>query len=345
MLRIPTASDTPPPLTAQLRRVTDSGPAADPVAEPAVMKKRRRSRKGSGGESHSWEQQSRSSRSRGGEKRQMALMAAGGAALFAVILGGVFYSMSKGNTKQPITTTSIAPPPVAEPSVDPEAPTQSSEPVVVQRSEAELMAEAESLARKFLQAKTVEEMLPLVNEPDIAEKRMRPFYEADGITAPGLSAFNSTGGFAVKGKLVSADLVTGDFDQRPMAFVDTPAGLRIDWESWAGWSEMTWGEFRSKKPTEPHVFRLSLSPVVYYNFGFDDESKWKSFRLESPDQEHSIYGYVEKDSMLEEQIRLDRDTKKVFLMLSLKFPPDAEKDNQVIIERFVNEGWVEEKNP
>lgn len=207
------------------------------------------------------------------------------------------------------------------------------------------MAEAEGLARKFLQAKTVEEMLPLVNGPETTEKRMRAFYQEDGVSPPGLSKFNSTGGFTVKGKLVSADVVTGEFDQRPMAFVETAAGLKIDWESWTGWSEMSWEEFRSKKPSEGHVFRVSLSPVVYYNFGFADESKWQSYRLESPDKEHSIYGYVEKGSMLEERIRLDVDTKKVFLILSLKFPAEAQTDNQVVIERFVNEGWVEEGAP
>lgn len=327
-----------------LRRVADGGAVAEvaeAAAEATVMKKRRKSSKGKGGDAHSWEHQSRSSRSHGGEKRQMTLMLAGGAALFALILGAVFYSMSGGGKKQ-TAGSSIAPPPVAELSTKSAEPTL---PPKTVRSEAELMAEAESLARKFLQAKTVEEMLPLVHDPEKAEKRMRAFYQSEGVSPPGLSRFNSGGGFSVKGKLVSAEVVTGEFDRKPMAFVETPEGLRIDWESWTGWSEMTWEDFRSKKPSEGHVFRVSLSPVVYYNFGFADESKWKSYRLESPDKEHSIYGYVEKGSMLEERIRLDADTKKVFLMLSLKFPAEAQTDNQVVIERFVNEGWVEERNP
>ncbi|RYD32583.1 MAG: hypothetical protein EOP87_12575 [Verrucomicrobiaceae bacterium] len=149
----------------------------------------------------------------------------------------------------------------------------------------------------------------------------------------------------MKGKLVSVNLVTGDFEPKSMAFLDTPQGLKIDWDSWAGWSEMSWEEFRSKKPAESQVFRVVLSPVVYYNFAFADESKWKSYRLISPDGEHSIYGYAEKDSMLEQRIRLDADTRKVSLMLSLKFPEGATADNQVEIDGFVAEGWVEGTDP
>ncbi|RYD22947.1 MAG: hypothetical protein EOP88_06090 [Verrucomicrobiaceae bacterium] len=213
------------------------------------------------------------------------------------------------------------------------------------RGNAELIAEAEALTGRFLQAKTVEEMLPLVRDPATAEKRMRDFYQKDGVQPPGLSRFNPDGGFSVKGKLVSVNVVTRDFDTKAMAFAETLQGLKIDWESWVGWSEMPWEDFRSKKPAEGYVFRVNLSPVVYYNFGFADESKWKSYRIESPDKEHSVYGYVEKGSMLEERLRFDADTKKKTLTLSLKFPTGAEKDNQVVIDRFVNEGWVDEIAP
>lgn len=338
MLRIPTAADNPPLLMAPLRRVQDS--ASETTAELGVMTKRRKSRKGGGAENHSWEQQPRSSRAGTREKRQMQFMLAGGAVLFALILGGVFFSMS-GSGKQPA-------PPVAkggEAHGIPQKPVETTEPPVIARGEAALLAEAEPLARKFLEAKTVEEMLPLVRDPDVAEKRMRAFYQEQGISPPGLSRLDPSGGAAVRGKMVSIVVVTRDFERKSIAFLDTPQGLKVDWESWAGWSEMWWNDFRSKKPTEGHVFRVILSPVVYYNFAFVDESKWKSYRLESPDGEHSIFGYVGKDSMLEQQIRLDADTKKLSVMLSLKFPAGSTADNQVEIDRFVSEGWVEDEKP
>ena len=53
--------------------------------------------------------------------------------------------------------------------------------------------------------------------------------------------------------------------------MDTPQGLKVDWESWAGWSEISWEKFLSMKPVSEHVFRVTLSAVDYYNFGFADE--------------------------------------------------------------------------
>ena len=61
------------------------------------------------------------------------------------------------------------------------------------------------------------------------------------------------------------------------------------------------------------------------------------------DGEISIYGYVEKGSVLEQQIQLDADGPDgLALMLSLKFPAGATSGGRVEIERFVAEGWVEE---
>lgn len=334
MLRIPTAADSPPPLMAPLRRVPGGEPEA--VAEPAVMKKRRKSRKGGNAETHSWEHQPHSSRSRSREKGQMRLMLFGGAALFALIVAGVFFSMSGGSKQAGVSSGGGG---------KVEKPAEEAAPPVPVRGEAALLAEAEPLARKFLEAKTVEEMLPLVRNPDVAGERMRAFYQEPGVIPPGLSSFNARGGLSLKGKMMSVSVVTRDFDQRMMAFFDTPQGLKIDWESWAGWSEISWEDFRTKKPEEGHVFRVTLSPVEYYNFAFADEKKWQSYRLESPDREHSIYGYAPKDSLLDQQLRPDADTKKLFLMLSLKFPSGATADNQVEIERFVTEGWVEEESP
>ena len=95
------------------------------------------------------------------------------------------------------------------------------------------------------------------------------------------------------------------------------------------------------RPTSASAFRVNLEPIDYYNFDFRDDGKWQSYRLESPDQEHSVYGYVERGTLQESQIRPSPDRKSVPLMLALKFPEGATSSNQVIIERLVHDGWVE----
>lgn len=328
-MRIPTAADATPPLLAPVRRVAAGEPAAD--GEPRKLKKHRRGKKAGGSESHSWEH-SHSKHAARGEKRQMRQMLFGGAALFSFIVAGVVFSMNRGGK-------AVAPP-VTTPVVAETKPLAA--PPVVERSEASVLAEAEPLARKFLEATTVDELLPLVRNPAVAEARMRAFHPDGKVVAPGLSEFNSGGSVSIRGKFVSLAVMTRDHEERSLAFMETPHGLKIDWESWVGWSDISWEAFLTSKPVDGHVFRVTVSAVDYYNFGFTDESKWRSYRLLSADREHSIYGYVEKGSLLEHRIHIDGDAKSAALMLSLKFPAGATSNSQVEIERLVAEGWVEE---
>ena len=263
----------------------------------------------------------------------MLLMLIVGMVVLVVIVGGVMFSLNPAKKPAP----QRLPLAVATP-----APTV---PPVAARSEAELAAAAETLVRKFLEATTVEALLPLVRDPAVAEERMRAFYPDGKVEAPGLSQFDSSRELALIGNFIIFTVSTRDHEERAMALIDTAQGWKVDWESWVGWSAMPWETFLSAKPTSGQVFRVMLSPVDYYNFTFADETQWQSFRLESPDQKHSIYGYVPRGSMLEQQISPDADTKNVPLMLALKFPPGATSDSQVEIERFVTDGWVEKESP
>lgn len=250
----------------------------------------------------------------------------GGGLLFSVIVAGVVVSMLGG--KAPVVAVKpVAPLPVAK---DP------------QRTDAELINEAQTVARKFLNAASVDEMLPTVRNPELAESRMRAYYPGGKIKAAGMSAFNSGAGLVTRGKLHSFPVLTGDHEEKSLAFIETPQGLKIDWESWVGWSDIPWEDFLSGKPVESHVFRVILASVDYYNFGYSDDTKWQCYRLESPDLKHTVYGYAEKNSALNANLRSGAGEQAVMMTLALKFPPDAKSDSQVEIERLVCEGWVEE---
>lgn len=331
MLRIPAAGDKLPALVSPVSQSVASGP--DSEVSASVLKKRRRSRKVGSSESHSWEQQGKSDHSHRHETGQKRLLWIGGAALVALSAVAVFFTMKTADQ------------PAVPPQIDlpiPAVIVKKAEPVEVVRSEASLLAEAEPLVRKFLAAKTVAELLPIIRHPEITEQRLRGVYPDGKIAAVGMSKFNSSDEVSVRDKLISLMVRTGEQLDKPMALIETPEGLKIDWESWVGWSEISWEEFLATKPTTAKVFRVKLTAVDYYNFAFSDESKWHSYRLLSPDGEHSLYGYVEKGSDLDRKISPTEDAKIVTLMLSLKFPAGATSNSQVEIERFVVEGWVEE---
>ena len=325
MLRIPSPEDTPPPLLASVRRVPEGEISAD--AKSSKRKKRHRGNKGV----NSWEKESQApQRANGARPKSGLLLLAGGLLLAAVTAGAMFTMRTREGSLELPTPIKDAAKPAAAPAG---------------RSEKAILAAAETAARKFLEAENVDELLPLVRNPAQTEARMRKFYPQGRIEAPGLLKFNSTEGFSLQGSLASIAVVTRRQEERLIAFIETPDGLKVDWESWVGWSEIPWAEFLSTKPEEARVFRVKVSPVDYYNFEFSDELNWRSYRLESPDREHSIFGYVPRDSELDLRIRPDGTATGVPMILALKFPAGATSDNQVEIKRFVADGWVEGEAP
>ena len=330
ILKIPTPADSVPPLTGASTRPEYRG--AD--GEPSWVKKRHQVSKFGVVKDTLWDRQAKSPRTGKGEHRQMRWLLLAGIFLFLLVTVGTLVSTQYWKQAADVQHSSVTP-------VDAKPPMPEASKPVVERSEASYLAEIEPITRKFMQATTVAEILPLVRNPAVAEVRMRQIHPDGKITAPGMSQFNTSGGLSIQGKVVALSVRTLDQEEKALVFVETPQGLKIDWECWATWSEMTWDQFMAARPTEGKVFRVILSPVVYYNFSYSDDSKWKSYSLESPDHEHMIFGYVEKDSAIDKQIQLDPDAKSMSVMLSLKFNLSSTSKNQVEIDHFIAEGWVE----
>jgi hypothetical protein len=333
MLRIPSPGDLPP-LVVPLRT-----PPADESATgsaPRPHDKRGRKKKSHQSQSHAWDSSSgHAPHSIRQAKRQMFWMLVGGGTMFVLIVAGVLVAMLGGEKSPtpPSNSETIKP---AAPLPDATAPPESP------WNEAAFLAKAEPLTRKFLEATRIEDLLPLVRNPGVAEARMRIHYPDGKIDAPGMAEFNTETQTARRGTLTTLRVRPNGHDDQILAFSETPEGIKIDWESWVGWSDMPWASFLESNPATDQVFRLFLSPIDYYNFGFSDDRKWQSYRLESPAGAHSLFGYAERDSLLNARLRPESATKKSALTLSLKFPETGTSRNQVLIGGIVAEDWITE---
>lgn len=329
MLRIPQAGDQTPPLVHALR-------SAKEETNPSETKpngKLRRRKKTQKNQEHGWEHaQDSGTSSRSKEKRQMALMLIGGTTLLLSMVVGVFTVMNRKNNANPSIPLSAPAQPTTAPII-----ASLDTPIL---NESEFLAKAEPLAKKLMEARSIEEILPLVRNPETSSVRIKAFYPDGKITAPGMSAFNTSGEVTTQGQIRVVMVSSRDFEDMAIAFFESPDGLKIDWESWVGWSEISWDNFLTTKPSESALFRVTLSAVEYYNFAFSDESKWQSYQLMSPDGTHSIYGYAEKDSLLNAKLKLSPDVKRISVTLALKFPPNDAASNQVAIDKFLADGWV-----
>ncbi|MCF7674867.1 MAG: hypothetical protein K9M97_05955 [Akkermansiaceae bacterium] len=306
------------------------------------VRKRRNAASGDG-EGPSWEHgTSGAHRSGRSERRRMRWMLTGGIALFVAMVVGLvlafknsgddhIVSAGDGGETQPAKEE---PPAAAAAGIE--------LPALMKRSEAELLVEAEPLARKFLEARTAAELLEVVSHPERVAARMRREYPDGKVVPPGMVEFAAGQGVAYAGAAATINVRTTDYELRQLDFVESAEGLKISWESWVGWCEMSWTEFLEQRPTEPQLCRVVMRKVDYYNFDFTDDSRWRSYQLESVDGKWKVYGYVERDSVLDGRLQMDPDASAVLRILKLRFPDDpAGRGKQVLISEFATDGWVE----
>jgi len=355
LLRIPAAGEPTPPLLAATVKSTaiapqlmpaTSNPAPDAAAAGSLLrgiKRRVRTRRSGASENvvagrQSWEREtSAHSRSGGRERRSMRWMLVGGLALFGLVAGAGWIA-SRGDGRSGKAAIEMPPPSQAKPAA--EARVAELLPIM-QRSVPSILAETEPLARKFLDATTVDELLPLIRNPQRAKPRLQREYPQGRIVPPGLAQFNTSGDLAIGDSSTMVDVRTRKFENRQLTFVETPEGLKIDWESWAGWSELSWPELLAAKPSQATEFRVVVKRVDYYNFGFSDDGQWQSYRLESLDGEHMIFGYVQRASAAAAKIHMGSEVDHAAMIVKIHFPAQAAaSNNQVVIDEVVASGWL-----
>ena len=203
------------------------------------------------------------------------------------------------------------------------------------------LARMKPAVEAFLTAKTVDEMLEWVRHRERLEPVIREYYREHDYLPSRIREIAPKGKVQTIESLYSVVVELQNYSQRPIAVENLEDDYRIDWESWVGHSEMAWEKFLRDRTLEPRMFRARCSPVEYYNFDFSDDSKWQSFRLESPDEEFLIFGYAERSSEIALALKSRDDEKKdKAVIVVLEFPADPRSRNQVIIREFLGSGWV-----
>ncbi|MDP4646560.1 MAG: hypothetical protein NWS80_05470 [Akkermansiaceae bacterium] len=341
MLRIPEEGEVGAPLMAPIQKIAFSS-----TPEPNRKQKRGKRKRKKDSVTPDWESGKGKKDGEGIDWKGVFKTTVVWGISFGVIAGGVFFFLK---------TTEPAPE-LVEIVVDPDAGKAILETPVsltagfdeeelvptglLKRSEAELLNLVEPLAQKFLEAETVEEILPLVRNPyDVAQK-MRRLHPDGTITPLGFSGVSPLEGVSYKDGYAAVSFLTADQEKKPMVFCEGEGGLKIDWESWAGWSELPWDELMESKPTKPVLVRVISKPVPYYNFGFSDEDEWVSYRLLSPDGEHTLYGYAKRGSLIDEQLRPADPNGAMAVTLRISFREGATSASQAEIDEFVTDGWV-----
>jgi hypothetical protein len=201
--------------------------------------------------------------------------------------------------------------------------------------------EAIALMRQFLDARTIEEMLPLVREPERVEPLMRDFYRHRPLEPVRYRRLPEHGEIQTYKNFLIGSVETAKLERHSVAVQRVPRPMKADWETYVGYCEVPWEKLAELRPTSPTLMRVRLAPDDYYNYAFSDTGQWQCFRLTSLRDEYHIYGYVRRGTNLRTEVdRRGRFNRLAMLTVRIQFPKNAPSPNQAEIIELAADGWL-----
>ncbi len=150
------------------------------------------------------------------------------------------------------------------------------------------------LVARFSAARSPEELLPLIREPDKFEKPLRAWCAANPGAlplggellniGPGREAFGVT--------LRQAALAWRELPKGLLLLAGTSSGWRVDWRAFEGTGDLSLADFVAQKPSVPALVMAVVRRSDFYNAAYADSKVWESLHLCDRMGDHSIYAYV-----------------------------------------------------
>ena len=204
---------------------------------------------------------------------------------------------------------------------------------------------SEDIIRKFYQADSIDDLVPLIRQPELMRPLMEKWYATQPVRKETGLVFDSVTVKNLDGTRYYLHFVyfEDDIDPRPIAVEETAEGPRVDWETAAGYLSVPWDAYRKQRSPEMTYMRVIVSLDNYHNFEFEDSREWSCFRLQHPDAGSAIYGYVKRYSELDRNLREalgPNEKRSDYFILGLRFPPNAASDHAVFIDEILQDKWV-----
>ena len=200
----------------------------------------------------------------------------------------------------------------------------------------------EQSIKSFLNAKTVEEKLKFVCDPARVEPLMKAHYGKAAYQPEGFEVLNRSQ-ISYRDRFAILTVMDGEFLSSLITvrrtFKDGTETYPVDWESWAGYGEKTPGEMKKEKPVKPFLVRAVVENTDYYNYGFSDDTKWKSLKVLIGKSQEPFTGYLPRESKLLNELQLN-DESGIAVILKVAYPKDARSDRQILVTEVIqSKGW------
>lgn len=211
-----------------------------------------------------------------------------------------------------------------------------------------VLAEATQVLRKYLDTPNWRDRVLYVHEPQRVSKLMEDYYERQQSIDPVLGALMDQGRYRIDGTEIVLITYRGARleGKVEIALRQDPDGrMVIDWESFVGYSELSFKRLAETKTTTPKLIRAYVKLDDYYGDEFSDAKKYLSLKLTSPDNEDSLNAYCERDSVIGRWIveNLGSEANSSLITgytLWVSYPPDAKSNRCLNLVQLAASRWL-----
>lgn len=203
------------------------------------------------------------------------------------------------------------------------------------------------LLNQYWKTESWREREELVFDPGRVFPLMKDYYETQRASDPVPGGLVSKARYEIDGVEI---LIFGYTSNRPTGSLEVamrrgPDGrFLVDWESLVGYGEMSFPDFRSKKPTKPILLRAYVRRFEYFNFEFADSGKFLCVKVTSEAGDNSIYAYCERSTelgrWLESDLAATGPTGFKGYTMRISFPEKAQSNQCVRLDEVVAPRWL-----
>lgn len=200
---------------------------------------------------------------------------------------------------------------------------------------------ARSVAEKFTAATTQAERLKWVRQPGEVAATMEEFFSkgsGSGEQVVEISGMPPIVTDALTSECFGVRMAAGTM--RLLCVVTSGGEAKVDFKAYARHGSQPWPEMMQGKAREASEVRVFIQPGNYYNFGFNDETRWQNFTATSPDLEEAVEFYIERsDPALKLLEKLDTRS-PVRVTVAIRAVGNSHLQSQFEITRVLGAGWV-----
>lgn len=205
----------------------------------------------------------------------------------------------------------------------------------------------ERAIRRFCEAGSMEEMLPLIRHAERVVPLMKDHYARNPFEALGdfeIKAFEPIT-LGLHANFWMASIKTGDGSRKNLLLEESESGeLLTDWETFVCHQPMSWDEYATNRPAGTTLnFRVYANPDMFFSHEFSDSKKWRCYKLTALDSEETIFGYAAEGSetaTILQNLSRTNGSKPQAMILRLHLPEGMESRRGVVIEKVLSSRWL-----